>query len=242
VLSGLASYAQKVDQPQCAVDLAHCKAAGCSSDNHHDPKLNKLKNVEMLKIDKPLDVSLDWIKERPDPTKYKIKGKRKELRKLGEGKVLRVVGYLLAVKMELGGESCNCYIRTEADTDNHLVLVTKATLDAHPLPPNADEKTLKKVFALRERESVTVEFTPRVRKHHPKFTNPDVQPMIDKTQQGALLVRITGPLMFDSEHFFEHQLRRVNNWEVHPVFRFEYCPEGKACTDNGTENWVDLDK
>lgn len=48
--------------------------------------------------------------------------------------------------------------------------------------------------------------------------------------------------MFDSEHFLRNPLNRVNNWEIHPIFRLEYCPKGKTCTASGDANWVDLDQ
>src|SRR6266436_3368084 len=38
---------QRAPQPQCAASIAECPLDGCSSDNHHDPKLNRLKNVTL---------------------------------------------------------------------------------------------------------------------------------------------------------------------------------------------------
>jgi hypothetical protein len=227
-------------QPTCATNIGTCAAEGCSSDNHHDPKLNRLKNSKSNS--QPVtDRSLTWMKGRHNPTHYTLGGSRNELTGLGEGDQVRVAGYLLAAKLELGGESCNCYLRTEAETDNHLVLVTKATVDKFHLPPHANTTTLKTVFHKREAESVTAEYTPRVRLDHPTFTNGKIQPLINKTAQGALLVRVTGPLLFDSEHFFEHKLNRVNNWEIHPVFHLEYCPKGKTCAANSDVNWQDIE-
>jgi hypothetical protein len=47
-------------------------------------------------------------------------------------------------------------------------------------------------------------------------------------------------LMFDSEHFLGRHLKRYNNWEIHPVLKFEYCPTGQTCSkDSG--NWKNLD-
>lgn len=227
-------------QPTCATNIEDCAAEGCSNDNHHDPKLNRIKNAKSNS--QPVtDRSLTWMKSRPNPTHYTLGGSRSELTALGEGDQVRVVGYLLAVKLELGGESCNCYLRTEPQTDNHLVLVTKTTVDKFSLPPHANTTTLKTVFRKREAESVTAEYTPRVRLDHPNFTNGKTQPLINKTAQGALKVRVTGPLMFDSEHFFEHHLNRVNNWEIHPIFHLEYCPKGKTCTENSNANWQDVE-
>jgi len=48
--------------------------------------------------------------------------------------------------------------------------------------------------------------------------------------------------MFDSEYYCgPFTLKRENDWEIHPVFKMEYCPEGKKCTGASDENWVDLD-
>jgi hypothetical protein len=225
----------------CRPDMASCPDEGCNPTNNLDPLLNKLKNSVSADISTPRDVTVGWMKLRKNPKHYVAKGPRDELAALGERQILRLTGWLLAVKPE-HGESCNCYLDTPADTDNHLVLVTKTTINKFKLPANASASTLKTVFKKREPESVTVEFTPRVRAAgHPKFTNAFVQPILNTTAQGAMMVRITGPLLFDSEHFVHNPLVRVNNWEVHPVYRFEYCPKDKMCTAAGTENWVDLD-
>jgi hypothetical protein len=48
--------------------------------------------------------------------------------------------------------------------------------------------------------------------------------------------------MFDSEHYCgPFQLKRENDWEIHPIFKMEYCPEGKKCTGESDENWVDFE-
>lgn len=225
----------------CAANLATCQSTGCSVDNHHDLKLNSLKNIRTSDNSTPVDITMAAMKKPHDPKKYKPQSDRQELTNLGEGKTVRLVGYLLAVKPELGGESCNCYLHTPAETDNHLVLVTKTTLDKFKLQTHASAASIKAVFAKRQAESVTVEFTPRVRLDHPNFTHEFLQPMLNTTEQGSMLVRVTGPLMFDSEHFTHNQLPRVNNWEIHPVFHLEYCPKGKVCTGTGMENWLDID-
>jgi MoxR-like ATPase len=90
-----------------------------------------------------------------------------------------------------------------------------------------------------EREAA--EFTPRVRLDHPNFTRDVVQPMIDDTDQEALLVRVTGMLMFDSEHFIRNHLVRVNNWEIHPILKFEICSTGNNCKAGNDAGWQSLD-
>jgi hypothetical protein len=225
----------------CANDLGSCPREGCSESNRHDLRLNRIKNTKST--EKPVtDRSLTWMKDLHDPQNYKRGGPRAELTNLGEGQNIRVVGYLLAVKLELGGESCNCYLHTVEETDNHLVLVNPDTVKNIPLPQNASAKTLKAKFLAREAQSITAEFTPRVRAEgHPNFTNAKLQPLINKTPQGALFVRVTGLLMFDSEHFRQNELNRVNSWEIHPIMKLEFCPTGKTCKKDSDANWQDLD-
>ena len=233
-----------LEDPPCEATLDACPDTGCSRDGHHDPLLNGLKNIAVEPSGTPEDVTLDWMMKLKNPRRpFKANTTRVKLTNLGEGKYIRTVGYLLAVKPEPGGESCNCGLHTPEWTDNHLVLVNPSRLEGTlKLPPNATSKKLKDVFHAREKISVTAEFTPRVRKEHPHFTNELVQPMLNKTAQGAIWVRITGLLMFDSEHFIRNKLNRKNNWEVHPVFKLEYCPAGKTCAATGTVNWVDIDQ
>ncbi len=38
----------------------------------------------------------------------------------------------------------------------------------------------------------------------------------------ALLVRVTGFLLFDSEHFIKNHLVRVNNWEIGVLYDRRY--------------------
>jgi len=123
-----------------------------------------------------------------------------------------------------------------ADTDNHIVLVD----------PDVKNPTLARN---EKRDSETVEFTPRVRNNqHPNFTQQKLEPLIDPAwtspdppSKGKLLVRVTGYLMFDSEHFLVFPLKRHNNWEIHPVMKIEYCPDGETCDPESDSNWVNIE-
>lgn len=226
----------------CQPDIAHCPAQGCGTD--FDPNLNVLKNIrsnDPRAAGSATPRTLTWMKKLDDPENFQKGSSRDELTALGEGKKIAVVAYLLVAKAELGGESCNCGLQTPEETDNHLVLVTKATIDKYPLDSNADDATTREVFHSREVASITAEFTPRVRSDHPNFTREKVQPLIDDTDQEALLVRVTGPLLFDSEHFLRNPLVRVNNWEIHPVLKFEVCTTGNTCTAMSNAGWKSLD-
>jgi hypothetical protein len=113
------------------------------------------------------------------------------------------------------GESCNCDLSTQRNADNHLVLI--------------DPKVKTPTMAKDEIRSVTAEFTPGVRLDHPNFNRTRLNNLIRPA--GKLLVRVTGLLMFDSKHFFhpDPPVTRDTNWEVHPILKIEYCPEGKTC-------------
>ena len=59
---------------------------------------------------------------------------------------------------------------------------------------------------------------------------------------GKLLVRVTGLLLFDSFHFLHKPLKRDNNWEIHPVLKMKYCPEGETRRAESDANWRDLEE
>lgn len=228
--------AERAAKPACATDLSQCPPTGCGTD--FDPNLNERKNLTS-DSHAPVAETLEWMNALANPTHFVKGGSRTELVSLGEGKNIFVVGYLLKAKPELSGESCNCYLKTPQETDNHLVLVAKAIVDQFPAGSTKDE--IKKAMQAREPQSHTAEITPRVRVGHPKWTAETLNPLIDATQEKALLVRISGLLMFDSEHFIEHPLVRINNWEIHPILGLDYCPSGKTCTASSDANWKRLD-
>ncbi len=220
----------------CKASLDKCPDEGCGT--NFDPNLNRLKNIRSQ--DGPATLhTLTWMTKLDDPETFSEGDSREELGTLGEGQKVTVVAYLLVAKPELGGESCNCGLQTPAETDNHLVLVTKATVQRFPLADN--EEANKGIFHSRELESETAEFTPRVRVAHSNFTREKVQPLIDATDEEALLVRVTGQLLFDSEHFIKNHLVRVNNWEIHPVFKLEFCSTGDSCKATSDTGWKSLD-
>ncbi|SRR6266446_4339453 len=205
--------------------IADCPPEGCGKKGRYDPNLNKRKNIRSDNH-RPTLRSIGWMKTLPDPTNFTRQNTgRGELAGLGEGKKITVVAYALVARKG-GAESCNCGLTAPKDTDNHIVLV--------------DPALKRPTLAASEDDSVTAEFTPRVRRlHHANFTREKLQPLI--AAHGYLGVRVTGLLMFDSEHFLGRHLKRHNNWEIHPVLKFEYCPEGQTCTAT-SNNWRNLDR
>jgi len=227
--------APKKKKTPCQPDLSSCPDQGCGKS--FDPLLNERKNV--TSVPGPGRVlTLTDIKDLPDPENFAEGDARDDLEAKGEGQLVTALAYLLAAKSELGGESCNCGLQTPEWTDNHLVLVSKWTVDKFRI---GSSYTAKEAFAAREEESVTAEFTPRVRLSHPHFTKATMDPFINKAKQKALLVRVTGQLMFDSEHFLHNALVRVNNWEIHPVFKMEYCTTTTPCKVDSDTGWASVD-
>jgi hypothetical protein len=232
--AGHAKTSAKAKAPYCAgvKTITDCHDEGCGPKS--DPELNKLKNIRS-DPQQPVTQTIAWMKSLPDPENFTEQNKedRTELKQIGEGQKITVPAWVLDVRRE-GQETCNCGLTAIADTDNHLVLVE----------PTAKKPTLKRY----EPHSITAEFTPRVRLDHPKFTRERLAPLIDPkwkggTQKpvGKLLVRVTGLLMFDSHHFLNNALNRENNWEIHPILKFEYCPPGLVCKAESDANWKDLE-
>jgi hypothetical protein len=220
----------------CKASLAECPDEGCGT--QFDPNLNRRKNI--ISDDQTTTLrTLTWMKKLDDPENFQEGDSREELTALGEGQKITVLAYLLVAKPELRGESCNCGLQTPAETDNHLVLVTKTTVIKFPAATGNTANT--QVFHSREKESLTAEYTPRVRLSHPNFTREKIQPMIDARPKKALLVRVTGLLLFDSEHFIRNHLVRVNNWEIHPVLKMEFCATGETCKAGDDAGWQSID-
>ena len=234
---GAQAGSQRKIKPPCKPTLALCPDEGCGTD--FDPNLNKRKNIRS-DDQEPTLRTLEWMKKLNDPENFSKGDERDELRSLGEGQKVTVVAYLLVAKRE-GAESCNCGLTSKEETDNHLVLVTKTTVDKFPIPNGATKPQKKEALDSREPESETAEFTPRVRLAHSNFTREIIEPLIEETPQQALLVRVTGLLMFDSEHFLHNPLVRVNNWEIHPILKLEFCTTGDDCTGTSDAGWKSLD-
>lgn len=204
-------------------DITDCPDTGCGPSL--DPLLNQQKNIRS-DDGTAVVMTIQQMKALPDPVPgFSVGDDRAPLAALGEGKKITVMAKVLVVRKG-GGESCNCKLLKVADTDNHMVLVD--AILTHP------------TLAKNEATSVTAEFTPRVRLDHPNLSRAKLSPLI-AAANGALKVKVTGVLMFDSEHSLGGHLKRKNNWEIHPVLGMKYCPPKKTCTAGGTANWKDLE-
>lgn len=206
--------------PRPLRNITDCPDTGCGPSL--DPLLNQAKNVRTVNGSEET-ITIKEMQDLPDPVEgYKIGDSREKITALGEAKLITVEAWALVARKG-GGESCNCKLLSVADTDNHIVLVD----------PSVRNPTL----ARNEDDSETAEFTPRVRLDHPKLARAKLQPLIT-SGGGKLLVRITGQLMFDSEHSLGHHLKRHNNWEIHPVTGLKYCPTTR-CTES---QWKDIEQ
>lgn len=176
-------------------------------------------------------MTIQQMRKLRDPVPgFKVGNTREKIQALGEGKKIVVVANAIAVRKG-GKESCYCGLSTVADTDNHIVLVDRV-LRKRP------RETPKALLHRREINSITAEFSPRVRLDNPHLVRTNLAPLI--AFNGVAKVRVTGILFFDSEHSLGHRLVRHNNWEIHPVLALEYCPRGKRCTAASDDNWVTL--
>jgi len=125
-----------------------------------------------------------------------------------QGAAVAVVGFLSHKLNVEQGESTNCHLLAPDEVDWHIYL-TKSP--AQPIS-----------------SAVIVEATPRVRPQH-KWTTEMLSPLVDSNTQ----VRISGWLLFDSEHVNVVGKERATVWEVHPITRIEVQRDGQ---------WVDLDQ
>lgn len=247
-----------------AQGIAACPDTGCGGSL--DPLLNKQKNVTAGDPDTARDMTFAAFADIPNKIKgYKGIGfPRTKVKEQGEGDMVRVVAWAIDSRPQKTrdknkrGESCNCGFQGVTDpenTDVHIVLIEDATLNlkakaSKAQPPSeknpkgvkarsAAFNTLKK----REAKSQTAEYAPRVRvARDEEFDGSRLKNLIT-ANDGALRVRVTGLLFYDSEHALgPFKLLRASDWEIHPVFRLEFCPKNKTCADKGTANWVDINK
>jgi hypothetical protein len=219
----LSTVALAAKKKPCAASLAKCPIIGCGT--AFDKGLNARKNIRS-DDHAPIKRTIQWMKDRPDPKHYVKNGSRAELASLGEGSMITVVAKTLVARKG-SAESCNCGLTAPRDTDNHIVMVD----------PSLEAPTL----AADEDDSETAEFTPRVRLDHPNLAGTKLQALIKNAEGNALLVRVTGLLMFDSEHFLGRHLHRHNNWEIHPVMKLEFCETGNTCKPSSDTGWKSLD-
>lgn len=198
----------------CVQGLAQCPDQGCGG----DPLLNRAKNrTDPAQSQNPEEWTIGEITaiNEDSPTSWSKNKPRDELRDLGESEAVIVKGFVIHHKQE-GQESCNCFLTEPESNDIHInLLAWKGS--------KADKE-----------ESLVAEITPRARK--PGWSIEKIRNLTKKKRY----VRVTGWLMFDSQHASPGQTSRATSWEVHPVTQFEVCTATKAKCDSGT-GWKKLE-
>lgn len=123
---------------------------------------------------------------------------------------VRVVGFLshkINVENSGNGESTNCHFTADNEVDWHIYLTSSA----------AQQISMAIIF----------ETTPRTRPQH-KWTTSMLSALVNSQNQ----VRISGWLMYDSEHIDVIGKQRATVWEVHPITKIEIQSNGA---------WVDIE-
>jgi hypothetical protein len=145
---------------------------------------------------------------------------RQPLQQIGEGSLVQLIGYVKKARQE-GAENVNCKGQVPNSDEYHDIHISIV------LSP-ADE----------ECAGLVAEMTP----HHrpPEWTADHA----NAVATAGLLVRITGQRMFDSSHTpcisgsgVGTDPKRLTLWEVHPIYKFEVCPQGN-CESGG---WLPLE-
>jgi hypothetical protein len=148
---------------------------------------------------------------------------RAPLVSLGEGSAVQLVGYVKIARQE-GAESVNCGSNVPNEPAYHDIHISIV------LSP-ADQ----------ECSGVVVEMTPH---HRPEEWT---AALLNQVASAGLLVRVTGQRMFDSSHTpcqngtaIKGDPSRISLWEIHPIYRFEVCPQGNCSTGGWVrlENWT----
>jgi len=209
-----------------------CRFEGCFS--APDKKSENLaKNSLCLDASRPTNLSnfqtFRSLQARNDSMQTGNRSRLRSIKPLGEGSIVRLVAYIKEAHTSdcEGGESVNCDKTGFANNDIHIPLVEK---------PDDDECL-----------SVTAEMSPHFR--------PAAWSQIDQKTPVKRLVRITGPLFFDSSHTpctvtADNQITaretpaRLSLWEIHPVYAIEICGTvaGNDCKVEDGSHWVAYDQ
>jgi hypothetical protein len=211
--------------PECADEgietIADCPDTGCG--DFGDALLNRAKNA-VPTISSAAATTLEDIRKLVQPSRWNTGSPRTSIVGPGkEGTAVEVKAFMLRVKREKG-ESCNCGLTPEEETDIHFALVDE---------PEDDEET-----------SVTAEVTPRVRHAgHPNWVFSKLRDL-----EGDY-VKIVGTLMLDTKHIRQGSkldgerpnkgLKRFTNWEIHPITSIFRCTKSKRACDRGN-GWEEV--
>jgi uncharacterized protein YgiM (DUF1202 family) len=122
---------------------------------------------------------------------------------IAEGRRVRLVGYVAAVKTNLSDEGVNCHYTDDATTDIHIN-VSQSSTD--------------------ECKGIVAELIPHLRPIAMTHDN------VNQALSGKV-VRVTGQLFNDAEHHAachkSGQPSRLSVWEIHPIYLLDICSSTK---------------
>jgi len=174
-----------------------------------------------LKVQQDQNIPFGNNRNHPLTSKSGPLKDRAPLVALGEGSQVSLQGYVRIARQE-GAESVNCGAHVPDDPVYHDIHIS--------IVQNGSDE---------ECSGVVVEMTPH---HRPAEWN---EATVQAVAKAGLLVRVTGQLMFDSSHTpcvngtsIKGDPARASLWEIHPISRFDVCPQG-PCTSEG--GWVPLE-
>jgi hypothetical protein len=193
-----------------ATGFADCPLKGCGGDSQLNRKKNRRTKPAAADV---VEWTLTDVVALKFPKEWTSGTQRTLLESWGEGKAVQVKAFIIHAKNYPSGmESCNCNLKLTENNDFHLVLV--------------DSKKKS------EKSSVTAEITPHIRPAG--WTIKKLRALAND----KAYVRVTGLAMLDTQHL-KRPIKRLTNWELHPVIGFEVCTETKAVCDQGS-GWQDL--
>lgn len=208
-LTGTEVLAAAPKPPPVDSEFDGCGEAG----SQPDYPLNRMKN----RVDEGTYLPVPWarIAQLPWPRRvgYRFRnqwtpGETRDVKRF-EGAAVSVEGYLAAFRLE-PPEAPNCYATEARKRDYHLWL---------------SEQEGER----RQRRSIIVELTPRVRVSHAGWTDERLQALVDSRAR----VRVRGWLMLDQMHPESIGGVRVTLWEVHPIMHLDWQSAAGA--------WISLD-
>lgn len=208
-------------QTPCAVSrIEDCPETGCG----WDKLLNVKKNLLPEPGPTPETLTLEELKRFDYPQRWAVGQSREELKRLGEGRLVKVRALL--VDAEWGDLSpANCNLVGRENTNVILFLVSEDAIGLET--------------GLRKQTAVTAEITPRVRARHLQWTRKALERLIISRRHDALPVRVTGLMLLDTGRVYNPR-GRFTDWEIHPVVEIEVCAQADGCP--GEAGWRKLDE
>ena len=233
--------------PTAATIDKKCGLAG-TPNTPADGLQNNSKNDFCAEGSSPTSITLDKITslqgdaEAKEAALHFTPGKppksRDFLKTLGEGNLVVFEGYVFAARQECK-ETVNCGLtvaNVDASHDIHIALLADPRKTPNNKPKTKQDK------AAQDGEECTGFVGEMIPHHRPaEWTACNVN---DVATQG-LRVRVTGHQLFDGAHVpckdgapVGSNPKRVSLWEIHPIYKFEVCPQGD-CANGG---WKSLEE